>query len=197
MVSYWSPKRRASEVKRLGENVQELSRKVEVGRLSAPPNIAKESAELEGELKGFSDVLTAHRKKVEALEEQNKASARTLRAVENEANKIGFVIRAIHARDAGKRIKENDGIVCTLGPKLLSAAGYDNNRDHWRSDYRAWEDALSTIDAYIASWMRDGHNPPFLPVRSNELQRCHDMPPDFIREDAVAFKTVSEVVPVV
>jgi hypothetical protein len=107
--------------------------------------------------------------------------------------KFGYLIDAIHARDAEEVAKKADAVVSSLGTKLLTAVHY-SNAGEWLKDYKIWRDSVSAIDRAVGRLGVEGHSP-FLDIRHQELENCSNMPPDGMRNDhtIVPYKTVSLV----
>ena len=122
---------------------------------------------------------------------QAGAQAVILADLRNLERTFGYLIDAIHARDAEIRIKQADALIDPLGRKLLAANGYSGPKE-WLADYRSWRDSVTAIDRTILNQKVEGFTP-YLDIRARDLEKCSETPPDELKADGrvvVAYKTV-------
>ncbi|MBV8754654.1 MAG: hypothetical protein JO328_17480 [Hyphomicrobiales bacterium] len=170
----------ASAENNLREEVERLGRQIEVVRLSVPPHVAVPTPEEHAE--SVANALA------EKFVEINRNIFK-LRSDHNQLDmRYGWLLDSLFGRDCASRFEEYDNIVCSLGPRLISAAGY-NDPNVWVRDYEQWSDSVTGVDAVITVFGVEGHTR-FLPVPNNQLEKCADTAPDLIRSKEVQFKTV-------
>ena len=103
-----------------------------------------------------------------------------------------MVSTAVRARDTIAILKEADGLVSSLGPRLIAASTSDYPEwKKWNTDYALWQAAFENIDDTMNHWKEwTDYESPFLGLRQRDYERASNlMPPANIVSDVIDMGT--------